>query len=282
VTVILPVHNEAAHLDACLESLLAQQGVDFAIIVVDDGSIDETPAILRSFQARDPRITVVSQPQSGPGAARNAAVKLATGDILAFCDGDMTFAPGYLAALVAPIVREEAVGTFSKEEYVANWANVWARCWNLNDGITTNKRHPEDWPDQHEVFRAIRRDAFMKANGFTVQGSGDDSTLAKKLEVLAQVAPGAVCYHFNPESLREAFTSARWYGRGRRVPATWHNMLINTPVVSLKRSLKRAIHHRLPAFILFKCVVDAGILVGLLEKRFGVSKPTLRRVAARR
>jgi glycosyltransferase involved in cell wall biosynthesis len=266
ISVILPVYNEARYLQTCVESLLAQVGCTFELLIVDDGSTDATAAIAEHFAEHDPRVRVLYQEHRGPGAARNLAAQAARGAILAFCDGDMAFAPNYLTNLIAPMERG-AVGSFSKEEYVANWHNIWARCWNLNDGIASDRRHPEDWPDQHEVFRAVRRDRFLHAQGFTSAGSGDDSTLAAKLGALAQAAPGAICYHYNPETLGEAFRSARWYGRGRRIPATWRNIWTHTPPVSLKRALRRSLRHRTPAFLMFKCVVDAGILTGLIEKR---------------
>jgi hypothetical protein len=87
------------------------------------------------------------------------------------------------------------------------------------------------------------------------------------VRALAQAVPGAVCYHYNPDSLAEAFRAARWYGRGRRVPATWWNMLAHTPIMSMKRGIKRAIRHRMPAFLILKAVADAGMLIGLIEKR---------------
>jgi glycosyltransferase involved in cell wall biosynthesis len=241
------------------------------VLVVDDGSTDQTPAIVRRFVARDARVRALRQPHRGAGAARNFAAQAARGNVLAFCDGDMVFLPEYLATLIAPIERGEAVGTFSKEEYVANWDNVWARCWNLNDGITTNRRHPDGWPDRHEVFRAVRRDLFLRARGFESSGSGDNRSLVTRIDALAQAVSGAVCYHYNPETLAEAFRSARWYGRGGRIPATWRNILTHTPPVSLKRSVKRAVRHRLPPFLLLKAVIDVGILTGLIEKRLRIA-----------
>jgi Glycosyl transferase family 2 len=267
VSVVMPVYNEARYITKCLESLVRQTGVTLEILVVDDGSTDATPAIIRHYVGRDPRVRMLTQNHGGPGKARNLAAQQARGEFLAMVDGDMTFAPDYLQKLIAPIQRGEAVGTFSKEEFVANFDNVWARCWNLADGMSDNRRHPPDWPDEHDVFRAIRRETFLNAQGFTSAGSGDDATLAKKVGALARSAPGAVCYHYNPESLGEAFASARWYGRGKRVPATWKNILLHTPIMSIKRSIKRAVVHRLPQFVALKLVCDTGTLIGLIEKR---------------
>jgi GT2 family glycosyltransferase len=268
VSVIMPVYNEDRYITTCIDSLLAQTGVTFEIIVVDDGSTDATPAILRHYANHDSRLRVLQQDHGGPGKARNLAAQEARGTYLAMVDGDMAFAPDYLEKLIAPIQRGVAVGTFSKEEYVANYQNVWARCWNLADGMADNRRHPPDWPDEHDVFRAIGRETFLKAQGFTSAGSGDDATLAKKIGALAHVAPGAICYHFNPETLGEAFASSRWYARGKRVPATLKNFWLHTPIMSIKRSFKRALQHRLPQFIILKLVCDTATLIGLFEKRF--------------
>jgi glycosyltransferase involved in cell wall biosynthesis len=272
VSVVLPVYNEERHVGPCIRSLLDQVGCAFEILIVDDGSTDGTVDIIHQLSQADRRIQVMRQDHCGAGAARNRAAATARGTILAFCDGDMVFAPNYLAALIAPIERGEVVGTFSKEEYVANWDRLWARCWNLNDGIATNRRHPDFWPDEHEVFRAVRRDAFVRARGFDSHGSGDDRTLAERLGSLAKAAPGAVCYHYNPDTLREAFRAARWYGRGSRVPATWWNIFAHTPVMSVKRAARRAIKHRMLAFVFFKTVVDTGMLAGLIEKRWRAAR----------
>jgi glycosyltransferase involved in cell wall biosynthesis/GT2 family glycosyltransferase len=273
VSVIVPAYNEARVVRLCVESLLQQAGCTFEILAVDDGSTDATAMILTALARRDGRVRLLRQEHRGAAAARNRGAQVARGTILAFGDADMVFAPSYLAALTAPIVRGEAVGTFSKEEYVANWESLWARCWNLNEGLTTNRRHPADFPERHTVFRAVRRDAFERVQGFTPAGAGDDTTLAAKIGALAQAAPGAVCYHHNPSTLGEVFRSSRWYGRGMREPATWRNILTHTPPVSIKRSLRRAIGQRAPAFLAFKLVADSGILVGLIEKRFGVRRP---------
>lgn len=270
VSVILPVFNEERHISLCLRSLLGQVGCSFEILVVDDGSQDRTPEIVRELAARYPQLRLVTQQRQGPGAARNLGARLARGTYLAFCDGDMAFAPSYLAALIAPIERGEAVGTFSKEEYVANWDNVWARCWNLNDGMAHNRRHPDDWPDRQDVFRAIRRDKFLAAHGFSPQGSGDDSSLTEKTGWFALVAPGAVCFHFNPDSLQEAYQQARWYARGRRVPPSWPTILLSLPPVSIARSVRRSITYRLPQFVLLRLVMDLGILTGLFEKKLRI------------
>ncbi len=85
VSVLIPAYNGAPWLRACLESVLAQTYPAHEIIVVDDGSTDDTREVLRSFARH---ITLLEQRRGGIGAARNRAVAQATGDLLAFLDQD--------------------------------------------------------------------------------------------------------------------------------------------------------------------------------------------------
>jgi GT2 family glycosyltransferase len=93
VSIVVPFHNEALTLDRCLASLTAQTEADLEIICVDDGSVDASPARAAGWAARDDRITVVTQSQSGLGAARNHGLDVATGHYLYFCDADDYVSP---------------------------------------------------------------------------------------------------------------------------------------------------------------------------------------------
>lgn len=87
VTVLLPVRNGSAHLAAALESIFAQTFTDFELLVIDDGSTDGTPEILRAI--RDPRLRVVTNPQnSGLVPALNRGLELARGEFVARQDHD--------------------------------------------------------------------------------------------------------------------------------------------------------------------------------------------------
>ena len=105
----------------------------------------------------------------------------------------MTFAPDYVDKFIAPILRSECIGTFTKDEYVANYDNPWAKCWNIHWGLSGERRLPDDHPDTQPQFRAIRREDIVRVGGFDDIGYTDDLTLYKKLGKMAQVAPGAVC-----------------------------------------------------------------------------------------
>lgn len=112
VSVVIPVYNGAATIGRAVASVLAQE-FDGAIetIVVDDGSADETRAILGGF---GDRIRVIYQPNRGPAAARNAGARLATGAYLAFLDADDEWLPAKLARTVPALEsRPQTVLVFS-------------------------------------------------------------------------------------------------------------------------------------------------------------------------
>ena len=80
VSVIVPVYNAEKTLPACLESILGQSFEDMEVLAVDDGSTDGSLRVLRDFAARDPRVRVFSQRNSGVAAARNLAIDYEAGN----------------------------------------------------------------------------------------------------------------------------------------------------------------------------------------------------------
>jgi glycosyltransferase involved in cell wall biosynthesis len=93
LSLVIPVYNVAPYLGICLDSLLAQSRPIDEIIVVDDGSTDDCPAILASYAERLPQMRVIRQENGGLSAARNTGLKHATGKYLAFLDSDDFVAP---------------------------------------------------------------------------------------------------------------------------------------------------------------------------------------------
>lgn len=93
ISVLIPAYNCSKTIQATLESVLSQTVAADQVLVMDDGSTDNTPAILESYGAR---ITVLRQPNKGVAAARNALVNRAVGDLVAFVDADDLWHPRYL------------------------------------------------------------------------------------------------------------------------------------------------------------------------------------------
>jgi glycosyltransferase involved in cell wall biosynthesis len=261
VSLIVPAYNEENHIRACLNSLLCQT-VSGEIIVVDDGSTDRTSEIVQSF----PAVQLLQQNHQGPGKARNLGAQHAIGDILVFCDADQEFHPQYVEKLTAPILAGNAIGTYSREEFIANYDNVWARCYNIDAEIYTDSRHHSGHTDDASpVFRAILRSIFVSIGGYDDTGYGEDHSVGRKTGVSAIPAPGAICFHHNPDNLSEVYGQARWYGKGNLVKKDWRTMLWCTPPVAAIGSIKRAVISRTPAFVLYSIVYRLGVLSGIVS-----------------
>jgi CDP-glycerol glycerophosphotransferase (TagB/SpsB family)/glycosyltransferase involved in cell wall biosynthesis len=105
VSVVVPIYNVAAYLEACLDSLAQQTMADLEIIMVDDGSTDESPVIAERFVARDERFRLLRQANAGQGAARNTGIGHSGGEFLAFVDSDDVLPPNAYEALLGALHR---------------------------------------------------------------------------------------------------------------------------------------------------------------------------------
>jgi len=98
VSCIVPVYNGARYLGDALDSILAQTSPAGEIVVVDDGSTDDTPDVMDRYAGR---IRAVRQANAGPSAARNAGLELSTGELIAFLDADDLWLPDKLGRQLA-------------------------------------------------------------------------------------------------------------------------------------------------------------------------------------
>jgi len=268
VSVIVPTYNEEGVIGKCLESLDKQSYPNFEVILVDDGGTDATLTIARELRIRNYDLRILKQSHKGPGAARNLGASKARGSILVFVDADMTFEPNFVEKLVEPIILKKSKGTFSKEEYVSNWDNVWAKAWSLNEGWEAGRRHPENYPDKQKVFRAVLKTEFDRVGGFDPGGYTDDWSLSKKLGYDATVAKGAKFYHENPDTITEVFIQARWVGKRAYklgIIGVLYALLRSSLPSSLIVGVIKSVVNFQPAFLLFKVVYDFGNFVGIIE-----------------
>lgn len=98
ISVIIPTFNRAAFLPTALDSVYAQTGVSVQVIVVDDGSTDETSQVMQAWAAK---VTYLYQPNRGPAAARNRGLAAARGEWVAFLDSDDQWVTGRLGQQLA-------------------------------------------------------------------------------------------------------------------------------------------------------------------------------------
>ena len=241
VSVVIPVYNEEKDIGDCLKSLKKQAYKDIEIIIVDDGSTDNTIKIVEKYN-----IKILDQNHQGPGAARNLGAKNASGNILIFIDADMTFDEDYLKNLIKPILEDKTgkiIGTTHDYEIATNTNNVWSALWG-------KIRISKEIANTITIFRAIRKDKFLELGGFDPKyGYADDQTFWFKYKTKPIVAKNTTCYHKNPDTLKGTYKQAKWIGTGWkeryfifRVPlVNYFSVLILfifLPLIVLLKSLK--------------------------------------------
>jgi len=128
VTVIIPTYNYGRFIEEAIESVLSQTVTDLQILVVDDGSTDDTPDVLARI--RDPRLEIVRTSNQGVSAARNQGLSRAKGDFIAFLDADDRWTPRKLerqlqvmgaepdmAAVFTNFVRFDERGVYPEDQF---------------------------------------------------------------------------------------------------------------------------------------------------------------------
>ncbi len=108
ISIIVPVYNAAGYLETCINSILAQTLTDFEVILVNDGSLDESGSILDRYAEKDSRISVIHQENSGPSVARNKGLDHAKGHYIAFIDSDDYIEPDFLEQLHGAMIDSDA------------------------------------------------------------------------------------------------------------------------------------------------------------------------------
>jgi glycosyltransferase involved in cell wall biosynthesis len=167
-TVAIPAYNSAATLTAAAESVLSQSRADFELIIVDDGSTDETLAVARSFE-RDPRVTIVHQVNQGLPGARNTAIARGTAPFVSFLDADDLWMPEYLDDMKASLDANPDAGFAFTDAWVLDEGTRRIR----RDTATTARLKPPDPlpTDPRELLRVLVRQNFIIFPGATVRRS---------------------------------------------------------------------------------------------------------------
>ncbi|MBQ5734801.1 MAG: glycosyltransferase family 2 protein [Lachnospiraceae bacterium] len=106
-SIVIPAYNIEDYIGKCLDSILSQTYSDYEIIVVNDGSTDNTGRVLDEYKKKDSRITVIHKENEGVSIARNTGMELATGEYFLFFDGDDFVEPYCLADLAKIVERGE-------------------------------------------------------------------------------------------------------------------------------------------------------------------------------
>lgn len=108
ITIIMPVYNVKEYISACVDSVINQTYRNFELILVDDGSTDESGTICDEYAQKDSRISVIHKENGGVSDARNIAIPVAKGNYICFVDPDDMLAPTYLQKLYETMIGSGA------------------------------------------------------------------------------------------------------------------------------------------------------------------------------
>lgn len=195
VSVVIPLYNKASHIAKTLKCVLAQTYTDYEIVVVNDGSTDNSAEVVRSCP--DPRIRLIDQPNGGVSSARNRGTQEATGEYVAYLDADDEWEPDYLATQMSLVEKYPYCTVF-----VVNY-----RCSDINGRITypiiNNLPFTENdgelinyfivasssHPPICSITIMVRREAMLSIGGFPVGiRSGEDLLTWARLAARYRIA----------------------------------------------------------------------------------------------
>ena len=215
ISVVVCAYNEEDTIDECLTSLERLTYPDFEIILVNDGSRDATSAIARQH----PTVTVIDSANGGLSAARNIGLEHATGEIVAYTDGDVRVDPDWLTYLVQPFVTSDVVGAGGPNVVPADdppMAQCIARAPGSPTQVLLDDRIAEHVPGCNMAFR---RDALLAIGGFNpiYLRAGDDVDICWRLQARGWkigFAPSALVWHRHRSTIRAYWRQQVGYGEG--------------------------------------------------------------------
>lgn len=143
VSVVMPAYNAEKYIAESIESVLKQTFTDLELLIVDDGSNDQTGAIVNGFVMADKRVKLLNQNRGRQGKARNLAIKNSRGKYIAFLDADDTWLPGKLQAQVDVLQRRTEIdlvfcpGYIVAEHHETEYFYVTVKEWNKEEDMET-------------------------------------------------------------------------------------------------------------------------------------------------
>ena len=210
VSVITPAYNSVATLQRAIDSVVAQSFTNWELVLIDDGSIDETHRLASELSQCDPRIRVYRQDNTGPSQARNRGIALARGRWISFLDADDTIAPDCLATLLAAVQNHAGPGGCA-DAAACGWARVDAQGVAHNPIIPAPGHFTLEWlcrngPATHiNAFLLPRREVLAVGSFDAALSSCEDWDLYIRLVrqgVGFAVVPQALAFYWqNDESL---------------------------------------------------------------------------------
>lgn len=204
VSVVIPCYKQAQFLAEAVQSCLDQHYPALEVIVVNDGSPDDTASVAAQFGSR---ITYIEQANRGASAARNTGIKAARGSYVAFLDSDDVFLPGHIATAVAYLAAHPHVGLVASDALLYDGS----RLLGLKSSISGAPRNHADFRTEAVGYYftpstgVFRRELALAVGGFDeeVQQGGEEWLFAIQLAhyaALAYLPLPTILYRLHPDS----------------------------------------------------------------------------------
>jgi glycosyltransferase involved in cell wall biosynthesis len=272
ISVVIPAFNVAPYLGKAIECVLAQDELPFEIIVVDDGSTDETGTVAKSY----PMVKYIFQKNRGASWARNVGVNLASGDWVAFLDADDIWLPHHLRGTVDIIFKYKLVWAFGSFKSTAKTTgegvgrdHLWLPL--LKAGV-----YFEDfflaWANEAPFCMdglIVKRSVLQKVGAFDPElPIGEELDLyfriARQYPQVGLLRPPSAIYQYRPSSLVQSYSS--------EVPKTFLILLqryiaFAVSKASGRKGLYDPVVKKLTRLILDSCVTtrDIGTLIAVMH-----------------
>lgn len=212
VSILIPAYNEGETIAESIKSALSQDYPDFEVIVIDDGSEDDT--FEKATSLKDPRVRVFKKTHEGKARALNFGLSKAKGEIIVTTDADSILSPNALKSLVERFYSPEVIGVGGQvrvlgESFLERAQDVE----HLRIAMFRRAKELEDLSVAPGPLSAFRREALKQIGGF-IESEVEDYATTKELKKLGKVlyAPKARVYTRMPKTLQELWRQRRrWF-----------------------------------------------------------------------
>lgn len=222
VSVVIPTYNNGSDIHHCLDALMAQDypPEKFEIVVVDDGSEDNTSRVVSEYEGRIPLVRYFYQTNHGPATARNAGASRAAGEIILFTDDDCVPERNWIREMTRPFETNSEIVAV-KGAYRTNQESAIAKFAQIEFESRYRKMKNSEYVDFVDTYSAaFKRDVFMKLKGFDTSfpvANNEDVEFSYRMADAGYKMvfnPDAIVYHTHPDTLfkymRNKFSRAYW------------------------------------------------------------------------
>lgn len=223
VTVIVPAYNEERVLQPALESLLRQDYPYFEVIVIDDGSLDQTYLVAQEFVGDYGKASIraLRQPNRGKAAALNMGISVAKGELVLCMDADSNLVPGAISAMVQHF-SDRTVAAVAGNVKVRNRKNLWTKLQALEyiEGLNMVRQAQSFFRSVNIIPGPIgmfRRDILLRVGGYESDTFAEDADLTLKLVSFGygiRYEPRAISMTEAPEELLDLIKQRYRWTRG--------------------------------------------------------------------